>query len=105
VLWKELRISILLSLILVFVSMGRIFLFAPSSQTTGGFSLFQIGSVVALALGIQVILSTLIGAMLPLAASKAKLDPAVVASPALTTTVDITGLLIYFGTAKLLLGI
>lgn len=105
VLWKELRISILLSLILVFVSMGRIFLFAPSSQTTGGFSLFQIGSVVAIALGIQVILSTLIGAMLPLAASKAKLDPAVVASPALTTTVDITGLLIYFGTAKLLLGI
>ena len=37
--------------------------------------------------------------------SKMKLDPALVASPALTTTVDITGLLIYFGTAKLLLGI
>ena len=85
--------------------MGMIFLFAPSSQTTGGFSLLQIGSVVARALGIQVILSTLIGEMLPLAASKVKLDPAVVASPALTTTVDITGLLIYFGTAKLLLGI
>jgi len=105
VLWKELRISILLSLVLVFVSMGRIFLFTPSSKTTGGFSLLEIGTVVALALGVQVISSTLIGAMLPLAASKAKLDPAVVASPALTTMVDITGLLIYFGVAKLLLGI
>ncbi|HPP40884.1 MAG TPA: magnesium transporter, partial [Candidatus Kapabacteria bacterium] len=38
-------------------------------------------------------------------ATKFKLDPAVVASPALTTIVDITGLLIYFTTAKLLLGI
>ena len=105
VLWKELGISIMLSLILVLVSLLRIFLLAPSSETTGGFSLVQVGTVVALALGIQVISSTLIGAILPLIASKLKLDPAVVASPALTTTVDITGLLIYFGTAKLLLGI
>ncbi|MBW2050589.1 MAG: magnesium transporter [Deltaproteobacteria bacterium] len=40
-----------------------------------------------------------------LAAAKMKFDPAVVASPALTTIVDITGLFIYFTTAKLLLGI
>lgn len=43
--------------------------------------------------------------MLPLIASRLKLDPAVVASPALTTMVDITGLLIYFGIVKLVLGI
>ncbi len=105
VLWKELRISLMLSLILVFVALLRVFLFSPSSRTAGGFSLLQVGSVVCLALGLQVISSTLIGAMLPLIASKLKLDPAVVASPALTTTVDITGLLIYFGIAKLLLGV
>lgn len=105
VLWKELRISIMLSLILVVVALSRIFLFPHSAQSAGGFSLLQIASVVSLALGIQVISSTLIGAMLPLIASKLKLDPAVVASPALTTTVDITGLLIYFGMAKLLLGV
>ena len=105
VLWKELRISIMLSSVLVIVALGRIFLFPQSSQSTGGFSLLQVASVVALALGLQVISSTLVGAILPLIASKLKLDPAVVASPALTTTVDITGLLIYFGTAKLLLGI
>jgi len=105
VLWKELRVSLLLSVILVIVSLVRIFLFSPSRETTGGFSLSLVGTVVALALGIQVISSTLIGAILPLIASRLKLDPAVVASPALTTTVDITGLLIYFGTARLLLGV
>jgi magnesium transporter len=46
----------------------------------------------------------MIGALLPLAAARAKFDPAVVASPALTTLVDITGLLIFFSTAKWLLG-
>ena len=63
------------------------------------------GFAIALALSLQVITATLIGAILPLLASKLKFDPAVVASPALTTIVDITGLIIYFTTAKLLLGI
>ena len=54
--------------------------------------------------GEQVLTSTLIGALLSLAAARLKFDPAVVASPALTTIVDITGLFIYFTTAKLLLG-
>jgi len=64
-----------------------------------------IASAIAIALGLQVITATLIGAILPLIAAKFKQDPAVVASPALTTIVDITGLLIYFTTAKLLLGL
>jgi magnesium transporter len=64
-----------------------------------------VSTVVALALGLQVISATLIGALLPLFASKLKIDPAVVASPALQTSVDITGMLIYFTTAKLLLGV
>ena len=105
VLWKELRISLMLSGVIVLVAMIRIFVLSPGGADTGGFSLVQIATVVGLALGLQVISSTFIGALLPLAAFKAKLDPAVVASPALTTMVDITGLLIYFGTAKLLLGI
>ena len=47
--------------------------------------------------------ATLIGALLPLGAAKLKFDPAVVASPALTTIVDITGLTIFFLTTKLIL--
>jgi magnesium transporter len=105
VLWKELRISMMLSAVLVCVALIRIFALSSAEESAGAFSMAQIATVVGLALGIQVISSTLIGAILPLAASKAKLDPAVVASPALTTMVDITGLLIYFGAAKLLLGV
>ena len=56
-------------------------------------------------MGLQVITATLIGALLPLAAAKLRLDPAVVASPALTTIVDITGLFIFFVTIKMFLGI
>ncbi|MBI4772689.1 MAG: magnesium transporter [Deltaproteobacteria bacterium] len=70
-----------------------------------GFSLDKIGLAIALALSLQVVTATLIGALLPLGAARMKWDPAVVASPALTTIVDITGLLIYFTTAKILLGI
>ena len=64
-----------------------------------------LGFAVALALMLQVLTATLIGAALPLAAARLKLDPAVVASPALTTIVDITGLLIYFSTVKVVLGV
>lgn len=68
-------------------------------------SLAHIGLAISLALSLQVVTATLIGAVLPIGAAKLKLDQAVVASPALTTIVYITGLLIYFTTAKLLLGI
>jgi magnesium transporter len=54
-------------------------------------------------MSVQVITATLIGALLPLAAAILKLDPAVVASPALTTIVDVTGH--FFVTIKLFLGI
>jgi magnesium transporter len=64
-----------------------------------------VGGAIATALGLQVMTSTLIGALLPIAAVRFKVDPAVVASPALTTVVDITGLLLYFITVKLMLGV
>lgn len=57
----------------------------------------------AIALALQVITSTLIGAMLPLAAVSAKIDPAVVASPLLATMEHIFGLLIYFNVAQFVL--
>ena len=68
-----------------------------------GISLAWVGLAISIALGLQVVTSTLIGAILPLAVAKMKWDPAVVASPALTTIVDITGLLLFFGIAKWLL--
>jgi magnesium transporter len=105
VLFKELKISILLALVLAILSFGKVLFLSQGTEIPAGFSLVNIGLAIAIALGMQVVTATLIGAVLPLGAAKMRWDPAVVASPALTTIVDITGLLIYFGTAKMLLGI
>lgn len=105
VLLKEFKVSILLALILGVLSWGKVMFLSRSTDLPAGFSLDKIGLAIALALALQVVTATLTGALLPLGAAKMKWDPAVVASPALTTIVDITGLLIYFMTAKLLLGI
>lgn len=105
VLWKELKIALMLSLVLGILSWGKVMFLSHDTVIPVGFSLWKIGMVIALALSIQVVTATLIGALLPLGAAFMKWDPAVVASPALTTIVDISGLLIYFTTAKLLLGL
>ena len=55
------------------------------------------------ALGAQITTSTLSGALLPLGARAIKLDPAVVAAPAITTLVDISGMVIYFTAAQAIL--
>lgn len=94
VLWRELLVSIPLGVVLAILAFGRVYFFSPVLPE--GASLMLLGASVGLALGAQVVTSTLFGAFLPMAAAKLKLDPALVASPALTTVVDITGLLIYF---------
>ena len=102
---KEFKVAILLGVLVGSFSFARAFLFARDASLPGDQSLAVIGMAIATAMGLQVITATLIGALLPLAAAELKLDPAVVASPALTTIVDITGLLIFFTTIKLFLGI
>jgi magnesium transporter len=105
VMLKELKISVLLAVVLGVLSWGKVLFISAGATIPSGFSLDRIGFAIAVALSIQVVSSTLIGAVLPLAAAKMKFDPAVVASPALTTIVDITGLFIYFSTAKMMLGV
>ena len=68
----------------------------PSAFVEGNGGEFKIGLIVGLSLMAQVLTSTFIGAALPIAAKKANLDPAVVASPAITTLVDMSGSIIYF---------
>jgi magnesium transporter len=62
----------------------------------------DIAATVALTLVAICVWSTAIGALLPLVASRAGVDPAVVSAPLVTTLVDATGLLIYFGIAQVL---
>ncbi len=105
VLIKEGKVALLLGIMLAVFAFGRVILFAGGTGNSIGHPLFEVGLAIAAALGLQVITATLIGALLPMVAARLKFDPAVVASPALTTIVDITGLLIFFVTAKLMLGI
>jgi magnesium transporter len=99
----EFRVAMLLAVLLGVVAFARVIFFGGVG-IPAAYSVVRIGVAISLALGMQVVTATLIGALLPLGAAKLKWDPAVVASPALTTVVDITGLLIYFTTAKILLG-
>lgn len=105
VIFKELRVALMLAFVLAFVAFGRVLLIGGGSHIPEGYSLVRIGVAIATALSLQVVSATLIGALLPIGASRLKMDPAVVASPALTTCVDISGLLIYFSTARIMLGI
>jgi len=68
-------------------------------------SYLSFGVSVSISLGVQVVFSTLIGALLPLLARSLRLDPAVIAAPAITTVVDVIGMVIYFVTAQTILGL
>lgn len=103
VLWKELRVSIFIGLGLAVVSFAKVFFLSQGAELPGNITLTMLGSAIALALFFQVVTATVIGAALPLVAKLCKQDPAVVASPAITTIVDITGLLIYFYITSLIL--
>ncbi len=105
ILIKEFKIAFLMAIVLAMIAYLRVLLFIGQSSTAATISPLKVGIAVAIALGIQVITSTLIGAFLPLFASSLKFDPAVVASPMLTTIVDITGLFIFFSVARLILGL
>jgi magnesium transporter len=105
VLWKELRVALMMGAVLAGVAVSRVFLFGSDTNMPPGTSLALVSLAVGLALALQVISSMIMGAFTPIAAQKLKLDPAVVASPALTTFVDITGLLIFFSISKAILGV
>jgi magnesium transporter len=101
ILWKETKISLLLGLCLGLLAYGKVLFLSWETEIPSGYSLSLIAFMISLALALQVITATVIGAGLPLLVKRFGGDPAVAASPAITTVVDITGLLIYFGMATL----
>ena len=112
VVWKELQIGLALGALLgALIAVGSWLLIntfinpETMEAITGNYSLTKLVTTVGIALTIQVAASTFIGAALPMMAKAFRLDPAVVASPAITTIVDVLGLLIYFGIASAILGI
>jgi len=103
--WKELRLGLSLgSLLGVCIAVITVFvlpLFYSDMPTEVGFVRF--GIAVAIAMTAQITTSTLVGSLLPIGARKANIDPAVVAAPAITTIVDVSGMVIYFIVAKFML--
>lgn len=93
VIWKEIRASVLISLILAIACFAKLQLI--DNLIFGYDYTFMISLVVSLALFATVMIAKVIGACLPLLAKKIHLDPAVVANPFITTTIDIISLLIF----------
>jgi magnesium transporter len=98
--WKELRVGLVLGTLLSTCMVAQIFLLRPAFIQLDAGVVAQFAATVGLALLTQITASTLIGAVMPIGARALKLDPAVIASPAITTIVDATGLLIYLNLAK-----
>lgn len=97
---KEAQISFLLSLCVGGLVYIKIAFLTSLSLLPEGMSFGFIAFVISLSIAMQVITSAIVGAGLPILVRRLGGDPAVAASPAITTTVDITGLLIYFGVAS-----
>ena len=101
VLFKELRVSLICGVVMgvaTFIKVMAIDLMLDWSQ-------LLVALVVSISLVLTVILAKLIGAMLPIAAKRLKLDPAVMASPFITTIVDALSLVLYFEVASRMLNI
>lgn len=98
VLRKEFAISMICGVVLSAVNFARILIFEP-----------QVPVLVALTVSITLIttvmMAKVIGGLLPIAAKKLKLDPAIMAGPLITTVVDAMSLIIYFNIAQAVLHI
>ena len=104
VIWKELRVALLCGAVLAIANFAKMML--VDRMLLGNTSLEPlVAAIVCLTLVCAVAVAKFVGCTLPLLAKKIGLDPAVMASPFITTIVDALSLLIYFQFAKNLLGI
>lgn len=97
VIWKELRVSICCAIVLAVCNFFKILLIDRVS--------ISVSLAVCITLAITVILAKLIGCTLPMIAKKIGFDPAVMASPFITTIVDACALLVYFQIATSILAL
>lgn len=103
ILFKELRVSLLCGGAVAIATFVKILLI-DNLLLGSGISL-TVALVVALTMAFTIFIAKLIGCSLPLLAGKLGLDPAVMASPFITTIVDALSLLVYFGVASAILNI
>ena len=97
VLWKEMRVAVVSGAALAAVNMVRMLIFDNVGM--------MISATVSITLMFAIILAACVGCLLPMGAKKLGLDPAVMASPMITTIVDAAALLLYFMIATVMLGL
>jgi magnesium transporter len=97
IIWIEFRVSVIVGLALAIVNFMRIIIFDKVS--------IEIGLVVCISLFFAVIIAKMVGGLLPILAVKLKLDPAIMASPLVSTICDAVSMTIFFSLATLILGL
>lgn len=104
VLWKEIRVSVLCGVVLAAACFAKIMLIDRLLMGNMDITLL-VALTVCLTLCLTVLAAKCIGCVLPMLAQRVGFDPAVMASPAITTLVDALSLLAYFSVATALLGL
>ena len=99
--WKEVETAALCGTALSLLCFGKIML--VDRLLLGNPITLSVALVVCLTMAMTVLMAKIVGCTLPLAAKKVGFDPAVMASPFITTIVDALSLLVYFGIASALL--
>ncbi len=103
VIWKELRVAVIIGIVLGVINFVKLYLvdYLWLHTFDTGIELAQMATI-CMTLIFVIIVAKLLGAVLPIVAKKLGLDPAVMASPLVTTILDAVSLLIYFGIAAVL---
>ncbi len=97
VIWKEIRVSVMCGVSLAIVNFGKLMIIDHVA--------FGVAAIICLTLIVTVFVAKLVGCVLPIFAKRIGLDPAVMASPFITTIVDALSLFIYCKIAETVLGI
>lgn len=103
VIWKELRVAVIVGIVLGIINFIKLYLvdFLWLHTFDTGAELAEMATI-CLTLIFVIIVAKILGAVLPIVAKRFGLDPAVMASPLVTTILDAVSLLIYFGIAAAL---
>ena len=104
VIWKEIRTAVLCGVALAVACFAKIMLIDRLLLGNSDVTVI-VAAVVCLTMALTILVAKIVGCVLPMVAKKLGFDPAVMASPFITTIVDALSLLVYFGIATLLLPI
>ena len=97
VLWKEFRISAVIGIVLAVINFGKIMLIDGETML--------VALTVSISILIVVVFAKLIGGLLPMAAKKMKIDPALMATPMISSITDMVSVVIYLLLATAIMGI